>query len=62
MLLFRNGDVDRAGVAPQIVKRVLSDYDKEITLLLSGSNTAYQAKSVLRMLTSFVMLGDNEAR
>ena len=59
---YRNPESDRAGVASQVVKRVLSDYDKEIVLLISGTNTAYQAKSVLRMLTSFVMLGSDQAR
>ena len=59
---YRNPESDRAGVAGQVVKRVLSDYDKEIVLLISGTNTAYQAKSVLRMLTSFVMLGSDQAR
>ena len=49
-------------MASQVVKRVLSDYDKELVLLISGTNTAYQAKSVLRMLTSFVMLGSDQAR
>ena len=40
----------------------LADYEKETILLISGTNTAYQAKAVLRMLTSFVMLGSSEAR
>ena len=44
------------------MRRVLSDYDKEVVLLLSGTNTAHQAKAVLRMLTSFVMLGSSQAR
>ena len=44
------------------MRRVLSDYDKEVMLLLSGTNTAHQAKAVLRMLTSFVMLGSSQAR
>jgi len=30
-------------------------------LLLSGTNTVHQAKAVLRMLTSFIMLGDKSA-
>ena len=60
--IVRGEDVDRGGVSDTIVKRILSDYDKEIVLLISGTNTAYQAKSVLRMLTSFVMLGSNQAR
>ena len=54
--------MDRAGVCSQVVKRVLTDYDKELVLLLSGTNTAHQAKAVLRMLTSFVMLGETSAR
>ena len=58
----RCSDVDRAGVSGQITRRVLSDYDKEVVLLLSGTNTAHQAKAVLRMLTSFVMLGSSQAR
>ena len=49
-------------VAKQLVKRVLADYDKELVLLISGTNTAHQAKTVLRMLTSFVMLGSSQAR
>ena len=60
--IVRGDDVDRGGVSDTIVKRILSDYEKEIVLLISGTNTAYQAKSVLRMLTSFVMLGSNQAR
>ena len=58
----RDADVDGAGVTGEIVKRVLSEYGAEIVLLLSGTNTAHQAKTVLRMLTSFVMVGDDEAR
>jgi len=54
---------DRCGeVAMELVKRVNSDYGKEIVLLLSGTNTAYQAKSVLRMLTAMVTLGPTQAR
>ena len=49
-------------VTTQLVKRVNSDYAKEIVLLLSGTNTAYQAKSVLRMLTAMVTLGPVQAR
>ena len=49
-------------VARLLVKRVLADYDKETVLLISGTNTAHQAKAVLRMLTSFVMLGSSQAR
>ena len=49
-------------VARLLVKRVLADYDKETILLISGTNTAHQAKAVLRMLTSFVMLGSSQAR
>jgi len=49
-------------VTTQLVKRVNSDYAKEIVLLLSGTNTAYQAKSVLRMLTAMVTLGPAQAR
>ena len=49
-------------VAAELVKRVNSDYAKEIVLLLSGTNTAYQAKSVLRMLTAMVTLGPVQAR
>ena len=44
----------------QIVRRVLSD--QENVLLLSGTNTAHQPSAMLRMLTSFVMLGDTSAR
>jgi len=54
---------DRSGeVAMELVKKVASDYAKEIVLLLSGTNTAYQAKSVLRMLTAMVTLGPTQAR
>ena len=61
--VVRTEAAGRAGdVAKQLVKRVLSDYDKEIILLISGTNTAYQAKAVLRMLTSFVMSGSSQAR
>ena len=42
--------------------RVNSDYGKEIVLLLSGTNTAYQAKSLLRMLIAKVTLGPTQAR
>ena len=49
-------------VARLLVKKVLADYDKETILLISGTNTAHQAKAVLRMLTSFVMLGSSQAR
>ena len=49
-------------VARLLVRKVLADYDKEIILLISGTNTAHQAKAVLRMLTSFVMLGSSQAR
>ena len=49
-------------LARQLVKKVLTDYDKETVLLISGTNTAHQAKAVLRMLTSFVMLGSSQAR
>jgi len=49
-------------VAIELVKRVNADYGKEIVLLLSGTNTAYQAKSVLRMLTAMVTLGSAQAR
>jgi len=49
-------------VATELVKRVNADYAKEIVLLLSGTNTAYQAKSVLRMLTAMVTLGPVQAR
>ena len=49
--------VDRSmDVATELVKRVNSDYSKEIVLLISGTNTAYQAKSVLRILTAMVTL------
>jgi hypothetical protein len=54
---------DRCGdVAMELVKRVNSDYGKEIVLLLSGTNTAYQAKSLLRMLIAKVTLGPTQAR
>jgi hypothetical protein len=49
-------------VAMDLVKSVNSDYGKEIVLLLSGTNTAYQARSVLRMLTAMVNLGSTQAR
>ena len=49
-------------VARLLVRKVLADYDKETILLISGTNTAHQAKAVLRMLTSFVMLGSSQAR
>ena len=49
-------------VARLLVRKVLAEYDKEIILLISGTNTAHQAKAVLRMLTSFVMLGSSQAR
>eukprot|EP00092_Neocalanus_flemingeri_P037911 GFUD01041266.1.p1 GENE.GFUD01041266.1~~GFUD01041266.1.p1 ORF type:complete len:1730 (-),score=625.36 GFUD01041266.1:48-5237(-) len=49
-------------VATELVRKVNSDYGKEIVLLLSGTNTAYQAKSVLRMLTAMVTLGPTQAR
>ena len=42
--------------------RVNSDYGKEIVLLLSGTNTAYQAKSLLRILIAKVTLGPTQAR
>ena len=67
-----------AEVAMDLVKRVLQDYGKEVvvgyvtimvvtivpqvTLLLSGTNTAHQAKAVLRMLTAMVALSTEAAR
>lgn len=49
-------------VAMDLVRQVLSDFPKKLVLLISGTNTAYQAKSVLRMLTAFVTLGPLAAR
>ena len=49
-------------VATDLQQQVLADHSKEVVLLLSGTNTAYQAKSVLRMLTAFVTLGPSAAR
>ena len=49
-------------VAIELVKRVNADYGKEIVMLLFGTNTAYQAKSVLRMLTAIVTRGPAQAR
>jgi len=43
--------------AQQLAKRILEDYGKEITLLLSSQNTDIQATTVLRLLTSLVTLG-----
>ena len=67
-----------AEVAMDLVKRVLADYGKEVfvhhvtltvttamvqvTLLLSGTNTAHQAKAVIRMLTAMVALSTEAAR
>ena len=49
-------------MAIELVKRVNADYGKEIVMLLFGTNTAYIAKSVLRMLTAIVTRGPAQAR
>ena len=49
-------------VAIELVKRVNADYGKEIVMLLFGTNPAYQAKSVLRMLTAIVTRSPAQAR
>ena len=49
-------------VAIELVKRVNAYYGKEIVMLLFRTNTAYQAKSVLRMLTAIVTRGPAQAR
>jgi len=44
-------------IALNLVHQVLTNQAKKLILLISGTNTAYQVKSVLRMLTAFVTLG-----
>ena len=51
-----------AATALDLVKRTLADYGREVVLLLSGTNTAHQAKAVLRMLAAMVALGSPAAR
>ena len=39
--------MNRQETAMDLVKRVLGDYSREVVLLLSGTNTAFQVMSTL---------------
>ena len=43
-LVFRVNTLNNQETAMDLVKRVLGDYSREVVLLLSGTNTAFQVK------------------
>ena len=43
-LVFRVDTLNNQETAMDLVKRVLGDYSREVVLLLSGTNTAFQVK------------------
>ena len=43
-LIFRVNTLNNQETAMDLVKRVLGDYSREVVLLLSGTNTAFQVK------------------